>query len=223
MDTLLNDVEVRVLGCLIEKQLTTPEYYPLTLNALTNACNQKNNRDPVVDYDDKRVISSVDSLRAKGLACKILSSEFRVPKYEHDIKRKLGLSDPEMAVMCELLLRGPQTPGELRGKCQRLYGIPTVEDVTRVLGGLMERPGGPLVMVLPQGHRQKEVRYAQLLAGEPDLSLYTREEPFRTEARAADRRGAASLTASLEERLQRLEETVAALSKRLDDFVAQFE
>ena len=144
---LLNDVEVRVLGCLIEKELTTPEYYPLTLNALTNACNQKSNRDPVLNLEEVEVVRALDSLKFKQLA--LLSAEGgRVPKYRHTLIEKLRLDPPELAVLAELLLRGPQTVGELRTRGERMHPFPDLASVEDVLGELMARtppslPGSP--------------------------------------------------------------------------------
>src|SRR5579863_1946671 len=120
MDILLSEVETRVLGSLVEKELTTPEYYPLSLNALINACNQKSNRDPVVSYDEETVSQAIDLLRNKGLATVITGAGSRVPKYAHRFSEKLNLGRREIAILCELMLRGPQTVGELRTRSERL-------------------------------------------------------------------------------------------------------
>ena len=138
MNAMLNDMEVRVLGCLIEKELTTPEYYPLSLNALTNACNQKSNRDPVLNLEEVEVVRALDSLKFKQLA--LLSAEGgRVPKYRHTLIEKLRLDPPELAVLAELLLRGPQTVGELRARADRLHAFNELALVEDSLGEMMER------------------------------------------------------------------------------------
>src|SRR5687767_14451268 len=129
MQTILNEVEVRVLGALVEKQVTTPEYYPLTLNALVQACNQKNNRNPVVGFDEEMVSQALESLRGKNLVYVFYGSTSRVPKYKHMMEEVFVLSPQELAVMCVLMLRGPQTPGELRGRTERLYDFSSLEEV----------------------------------------------------------------------------------------------
>ena len=147
MEKMLDGIEVRVLGCLIEKELATPEYYPLTLNALTNACNQKSNRDPVLSLDEAEVVRALDGLRFKQLA--LLSAEGgRVPKYRHILAEKMRLTPAELALLCELLLRGPQTAGELRTRGERMHPFPDPAAVDATLQELMERTP-PLVTLLP--------------------------------------------------------------------------
>lgn len=162
---LLDDAEVRVLGALIEKEATTPEYYPLSLNALVNACNQKSNRDPVVDYDEETVRDAIEGLRAKKMAFIIEGS--RVTKYSQRISETLNLGRRELAVLCPLLLRGPQTLGEIKDRSERLFAFADLEETERALQKLAEWPEGALTAKLPRHTGQKEARYAHLLSGEP--------------------------------------------------------
>lgn len=161
----LDAVETRVLGALMEKEAATPEYYPLSLNALVNACNQKSNRDPVVSYDEGTVEEALDRLRAKGLASRISGADMRVPKHAHRLPEVFNLGRRESAVLCALMLRGPQTPGELRGRTERLHHFEDLEAVEACLNRLAEWPAGPLVRKLPRPPGFKESRYAQLLSG----------------------------------------------------------
>src|ERR1044072_6711483 len=164
-EPVLDNVEVRVLGSLIEKQLTTPEYYPLTLNALTHACNQISNRDPVVAFDEKQVVRALESLREKNLAYIFYGSESRVPKEKHVVPEVLDLTPPQVALMCVLMLRGPQTVGELRSRTGRLYEFKELAEVEATLEELIKSEAQPLVMRLPRQPGRKESRYAHLLAG----------------------------------------------------------
>ena len=163
----LEPAEVRVLGSLIEKEATTPEYYPLSLNALVNACNQKSNRDPVVDYDDEVVLAAIERLRALGLAFVITGS--RVTKYSQRISETLNLGRRELAVLCTLLLRGPQTLGEIKDRSERMFAFGDLSEVETVLDRLAEWPGDALVKKLPKQPGQKEIRFAHLLSGEPSV------------------------------------------------------
>ena len=166
METILNGKEVRVLGCLIEKELATPEYYPLTLNALTNASNQKSNREPVMSLEETEVIRALDSLRNKQLA--LVSAEGgRVPKYRHALMERLRLDPAELALLAELLLRGPQTMGELRARAERMHPFADLADVEEALRELMERTP-PLATILPRQPGRKEQRYAHMFAGAPE-------------------------------------------------------
>jgi uncharacterized protein len=165
---LLDPVEVRVLGVLIEKEATTPEYYPLSLNALVNACNQKSNRYPIVDYDENTVRSAIERLRSKRLAIVIIGNG-RVTKYSQSISEHLNMGRRELAALCTLLLRGPQTLGEIKDRSERIFSFADLEETDRVLEKLAEWPSGPLAAKLPRQPGQKEARYAHLLAGEPDL------------------------------------------------------
>jgi uncharacterized protein len=160
----LNDIDVRVLGSLVEKDLTTPEYYPLSLNALVNACNQTSNRDPVVKYDEPTVKSAVDRLRKYSLVRSIQRADARVMKYMHLMRDAMSLEPPELAAMCVLMLRGPQTVGEIRTRSGRLFDFPSLEEVEATLNTLMTR-AEPLVARLPRQPGQKEARFSQLLGG----------------------------------------------------------
>lgn len=162
----LDSVEARVLGCLIEKEATTPEYYPLSLNALVNACNQKSNRDPVVSYDDSTVEDAIERLRAKQLAFLITGSG-RVTKYSQRISETFNLGRRELAVLGVLLLRGPQTLGEIKDRAERMHAFGDLSETERVLEKLAEWSTGALVTKLPRQPGQKEARYAHLLSGEP--------------------------------------------------------
>jgi uncharacterized protein YceH (UPF0502 family) len=161
--TELNETEVRVLGSLVEKQVTTPEYYPLTLNALMLACNQKNNRYPVTSYTEGEVAQALESLREKNLAYVFYGSTSRVPKYKHVLPEVMHLTQPELALICVLLLRGPQTPGELATRAFRLHEFSGLEEVESTLNSLISREPDPLVTRLSRQPGQKEVRYAHLL------------------------------------------------------------
>ena len=209
MDTL-DAVEVRVLGALIEKEATTPEYYPLSLNALVNACNQKSNRDPVVDYDESDVRDGIEGLRTKQMAFVIEGS--RVTKYSQRISETLNLGRRELAILGVLLLRGPQTLGELKDRSERLYSFADLSEVEIVLNRLAERPGGGLAMKLPRQPGQKEARYANLLAGEPAVDA-AEQMPVS---------GAPSRLSQLEEQVEQLHEQVATLQARFDALEAQF-
>lgn len=165
MDLILNDAEVRVLGALIEKEITTPDYYPLSLNALVTACNQLSNRSPVVQFDEDTVARAADGLREKKLVHLIARGESRVQKYRHVVYEVMNLGRPEIAALCVLMLRGPQSPGEIRSRSNRLYDFSTLEQVETALSALMSAVP-PLVVRLPRQPGQKELRYAHLLAGE---------------------------------------------------------
>src|SRR5215471_4952271 len=166
MKLTLTPVEARVLGSLIEKQITTPEYYPLSLNALTNACNQKSNRDPVVSFDEHTVLQATDGLREKKLGWVIKKADSRVLKYGHIFPEAFHLSPPEVAVLCVLMLRGPCTPGEIRAASGRLFNFEGLPEVEAALQALMENEQGALAAKLPRQPGRKESRYAHLLAGE---------------------------------------------------------
>ena len=196
----LNPNEARVLGALLEKQITTPEYYPLSLNALVNACNQKSNREPVMALSEDDVRLALRNLQDKGLAAAI--HEGRVPKFEHQLQEALNLTRGQTALLCTLLLRGPQTPGELRGRSERLYSFAELDEVSAVLQQLMDREP-PLAAVLARQPGTKESRYGQLLSGAlpvaPTPSVSVPIEPVMSEA------------GEFEQRLERLEQEVAEL------------
>jgi uncharacterized protein YceH (UPF0502 family) len=165
MSIVLTPVEARVLGSLVEKEITTPEYYPLSLNALANACNQKNNREPVTNLDEDQIRQALHGLEDDGLAGPARGTESRVSKYEHRMQEVFNFTRGEVAVICVLLLRGPQTPGELRGRTERMHRFEELSDVQATLQRLMQREP-PLVKVLPRQPGTKEARYAHLLAGD---------------------------------------------------------
>lgn len=220
MEIQLSAAEARVLGSLVEKDLTTPDYYPLTLNALTNACNQKSNRDPVVGFEEADVVRALDGLRRKGLALQAHGEGSRVPKYRHSLAEKLHLERDEQAVLAELLLRGPQTVGELRNRAERMAPLPSLEEVERVLGELMERQP-PLVVKLPRQPGRKEHRHAHLLCGEPELGndeSVPAPEGATLQVRAENER-----LAGLESEVANLRSEVAALRAELERFRGQFE
>ncbi|HML77497.1 YceH family protein [Geobacter sulfurreducens] len=219
MEILLNDVEVRVLGCLIEKELATPEYYPLTRNSLTTACNQKSNRDPVMALEESDVVRALDGLKMKHVAIQAADSG-RVPRYRHILSERLRFSPAELAVLAELLLRGPQTLGELRTRAERMHPFADLTAVEQVLGELAERTP-PLVMRLPRQPGRKESRFAHLLAGEPDLSAEERPaapEGARVQAMAENER-----IAALESEVAALRAEVAELRQVMEEFRSQFE
>jgi len=213
METILTDVETRVLGSLIEKQVTTPEYYPLTLNALTLACNQKNNRSPVTSYSENQVGDALESLREKNLAYVFYGSTSRVPKYKHVVPEVMHLSHPEVALMCVLMLRGAQTLGELRGNGSRLHEFSSLEEVESTLNALISRDPDPLVARLPRQPGQKDGRFAHLLSGELDIEALT-------ESVAAP---GPSRRSSLEQKVEELTAEVEKLKEQFEQFRKQFE
>ena len=213
MTTILTDIETRVLGSLIEKQVTTPEYYPLTLNALTLACNQKNNRNPVTSYPENQVADALETLREKNLAYVFYGSTSRVPKYKHVMPEVMHLSHSEVALMCVLMLRGAQTLGELRGNGGRLHEFSSLEEVEETLNGLISRePDEPLVVRLPRQPGQKEGRFAHLLSGEVNVEALA-EMPERVVSRRSN----------LEERVEALAAEVERLKEQFEEFKKQFE
>jgi uncharacterized protein len=204
-NVLLTDNEARVLGCLVEKEITTPDYYPLSLNALINACNQKSNRDPVMTLNEDAVRQAVHSLNEKGLAGTASSAgDSRVPKYEHRMQEGFNFTRRETAIMCVLMLRGPQTPGELRGRSERMHRFEDLTDVQSTLQKLMTREE-PLVKVLPRQPGTKEARYAHLLCGQKAEWDAPPPAEQRVEASADN------------ERIAQLEEEVAALRREMSD------
>lgn len=213
MTTILTDIETRVLGSLIEKQVTTPEYYPLTLNALTLACNQKNNRYPVTAYAENQVADAVESLREKNLAYVFYGSTSRVPKYKHVVPEVMHLNHAEVALMCVLMLRGAQTLGELRGNASRLHEFASLEEVEQTLNVLVSRDPEPLVARLPRQPGQKEGRFAHLLSGEIDLEAV----PAASPAAAAPRRS------NLEQKVEELAAEIESLKAQFEEFKKQFE
>ena len=219
MDFILNQVEVRVLGSLIEKEITTPEYYPLTLNALINACNQLSNREPVVSFDEKTVARALESLREKKLAW-MVTGVGRVPKYEHRFAEALQLAEQEAAVLCVLMLRGPQTVGEIRGRTGRLYEFKELEEVELTLQALMAAQA-PLVTRLPRQPGTKESRYAHLLSGE--VQVEEREVTPRLEQATIEVRQENGRLARLESELADVKLELDQLKQQFLDFKKQFE
>ncbi len=223
MDALLNEVEVRVIGALIEKQITTPDYYPLTLNALTAACNQKSNRHPVVEFGDKNVARALEDLRDKGLARMVSGAEQRVPKYYHLFTEKLGLAAAEVATLCVLMLRGPQTVGEIRGRTGRLHEFTGLDEVESTLQALVDRETGPLVEQLPRQPGRKESRYAHLLAGKPEIPEEEEEGERHLERATLEVRADNERIARLEAETVVLRQELEALKEAFDRFKSQFE
>ena len=212
----LDDADVRVLGALIEKAITTPDSYPLSLHALPAACNQSSNRHPVVSFDEDTVLAAVRRLRAQSLVRGIQRIDSRVTKYEHLLANALDLSAQELAVMCVLMLRGPQTVGEIKGRTERLASFESLSHVEATLTALMQHAPSPLVVRLPRQAGQKEVRYAHLLSGEVAFEQPDAQVPVATTT-MADR-----ITA-LEGTTAELQNEVADLRRQLEDFRTQFE
>jgi hypothetical protein len=206
----LHPAEIRVLGSLLEKEVTTPEYYPLTLNALVNACNQKSSRDPVVNYSEEVVQQALALLRHKGLAVRISGAGHRVEKYAHSLGERLNLGRRESAVLCVLMLRGPQTAGELRGRTERMHEFAEIADVEHCLESLAQRTPEPLVASMPRG------RWCHLLGGVPDLTQSTPHE-------APEAQAAGATASDFEQRISDLEREVAELKQTLESFRRQFE
>jgi uncharacterized protein YceH (UPF0502 family) len=207
MDILLNDIEVRVLGSLLEKSMTTPDYYPLSLNALTNACNQKSNREPVVAYDETTVVRALDSLREKQLV--VLSASSRVPKYAEVFVEMRKKVKREASLLMALLLRGPQTVGELRSRTERIYRF---EDLSEVEATLDELSDSGYIVKLPRVPGRKEPRYAHIFAGDVEI---------RTDAPAPE--PAAIIVRAENERIAALEEEIHRLRHEFDKLQSAFE
>jgi uncharacterized protein len=204
VDQLLNDAEVRVLGSLIEKEITTPDYYPLSLNALVSACNQSSSRDPVVHFGEDLVARTLDDLRQRKLVHFVDKGESRVTRYRHVLYEAMTLTRPTIAVMCVLMLRGPQTVGEIRTRTNRLYDFSSLEEVETTVNSLMSAER-PLIVRLPRQSGQKELRYAHLLAGPPSPTFKEAEpEPEL-------------------DRIGKLEKEVEDLKRQFEQFRKQFE
>lgn len=218
MDIILDNQEIRILGCLIEKELTTPEYYPLSLNSLINACNQKSNRNPVLSYDQAVVGQGLDSLQSKGLARKTLTAGSRVDKYLHTLLDRFDLSMPEMAVLCELMLRGPQTAGELRSRAERMSSFETLDAVEETLRGLTDHDPA-LVIQLPREAGRKERRFIHLLSGSRSADAADTDQPGAPSAPliTTDER-----LRIMEEEIERLRTEMEALKLAFAEFRSQF-
>jgi uncharacterized protein len=212
----LSPIETRVLGALLEKERTTPEYYPLSLNGLVVACNQTTNRDPIVSYDDRTVEQGLDRLREKKLAMLVHTAGARVPKYRHTLLDSYNLDPREVALLCVLMLRGPQTPGELRSRTERMCGSMTLPEIEKCLEGLTSGED-PFVRVIPARAGQKEKRYVQLFSGEPDLEVLTNTPPARA-GQASEK----SRLDTLEAELEALKSEFHALREELAEFKKLF-
>ena len=212
MELVLHPIEVRVLAALIEKETTTPEYYPLSLNALVNACNQKSNRDPVVNFDEDTVERALDSLREKGLLLSVSGAGSRVKKFGHRLSERLNLGRRELAILCELMLRGPQTLGELKNRADRMHHFDDLAEVESVVERQSE-----LIVKLPRRAGEKEPRYAHLLSGAPAIAPADEASPTQEITPRGDRIGA------LEEEVARLRAELEELKQQVAAFRRQFE
>jgi hypothetical protein len=217
VNIILSDVEARVLGCLVEKDITTPEYYPLSLNALVHACNQKSNREPPMNLEEDTVRQALRSLGEQMLA-RSASGDSRVAKYEHRLADTFNFTRPETAILCELLLRGPQTPGELRSRAERMHPFEDLSVVQSTLKHLMEREP-PLVKLLPRQPGNKEARYAHLLSGDVEV----RESPQVKEAVISSSAAENARITGLESEVAGLQKEVAELKRQFAEFRKQFE
>ena len=247
MDIKITAVEARVLGALVEKEITTPEYYPLSLNALVNACNQKSNREPVMNLDEDAVVAAMRALDAREFAGAANTTDSRVRKYEHRLQEVFNFTRPETAVLCVLLLRGAQTPGEIRGRAERLHHFEELDEVVMALGKLMKREPS-MVAVLPRQPGTKESRYLELMSGEAGAaatepvspSLRAFRQHVENAAPAAEVEPAAGATrgdgarvdggrmdggrlARLEAEVAELRGEIAALRAQFAEFRKQFE
>src|SRR5215469_14416652 len=216
---ILNTIEARVLGSLIEKDITTPDYYPLSLNALVNACNQKNNRDPVMTLDESAVRDALSSLQEKRMAGPASGADSRVTKFEHRLQEVFNFDRREIAVICVLLLRGPQTPGELRSRTDRMYHFEALEDVVSTLDRLAQREQ-PLTAILPRQPGTKESRYMHLFSGEAPAATDVARAPT---AATASGGSTVERVAKLEEEFATLRAELAEVREQLATFRRQFE
>jgi uncharacterized protein YceH (UPF0502 family) len=212
---LLSAAEARVLGALMEKEATTPEYYPLSLNALINACNQRSNREPVMNLDEDDVRQALHSLEDKGLAGRARSAEGRVTKYEHWLGEAFNFTRAEDALISVLLLRGPQTPGELRSRTERIHRFDEIADVLAGLQKVMEREP-PLATVLPRLPGTKEARYAHLFSGPVESIVSATQEP----ASGADSAASDERVAALESAIEELRQELAELRQKIDNLLS---
>ncbi|MDO8282612.1 MAG: YceH family protein [Thermodesulfovibrionia bacterium] len=219
MDIQLDSIEVRILASLIEKKITTPDYYPLTLNSLTAACCQKSNRNPVVSFDEKTVVRGIERLQDKGLVEKIYKADSRVPKYQHLFTERFKFNERDIAILCELMLRGGQTPGELRSRAGRMCSFTGLEEVEDVLTGLMDRDE-PVVTKLQRQFGRKEQRYMHLFSGiieQEEAGCKMPMEPAAVMVMEEDER-----IASLESKVESLSKDFEALKKAFNDFIVEF-
>jgi uncharacterized protein len=219
MINILTAIEARVLGALIEKDITTPDYYPLSLNALVNACNQKNNRDPVMTLDEESVRHALATLQEKRMAGPASGADSRVTKFEHRLQEVFNFDRREMAIVCALLLRGPQTPGELRSRSDRMYHFEALEDVISTLDRLAQRDP-PLARILPRQPGTKESRYTHLFSGEPEIDT---TDASVERALSPGSAGAADRLTQVEEEVTRLRQELTEVQQELAAFRKQFE
>lgn len=221
MNLTLTPIETRILGCLIEKEATTPDVYPLTLNSLLLACNQKSSREPVMELSSDEVLVALDSLIDQTLVSTWKSGHNRMAKYQHKLQHrvsdKLDFSTPELAVLGILFLRGPQTVGEIRARCARIHEFDSLDAVTAVLTKLETNPDGPYVTLLPRQEGRKESRYAQLFCGEPDTAAPPGARPERSS------HGNISRVEALELEVAELRAALEALEQGFEAFKKQFE
>jgi uncharacterized protein YceH (UPF0502 family) len=224
--TPLSPLETRILGALIEKEITTPEYYPLSLNALINACNQKSNRDPVMDVDEDAARTALRSLSDRGYAGPADNFDSRVTKYEHRLQEAFNFDRRETAILCELFLRGPQTPGELRSRCERMHKFDDLNEITLTLQRLMKRDP-VLVALLPKQPGTKEARYAQLLSGPVESSDASEASqtsaPVKHSISHSSTQGDSSRVAALESEIAALREELGELKRQFAEFKLQFQ
>ena len=219
---ILTEIETRVLGSLIEKDITTPDYYPLSLNALVNACNQKNNRDPVMTLAEPSVREALSTLQEKRLAGPASGADSRVTKFEHRLQEAFNFDRREVAVVCVLLLRGPQTPGELRGRTERMYRFEALEDVVSTLDRLAQREP-PLVAMLPRQPGTKESRYAHLFSGEPPAVDLASNVARALSPANIDTESTSDRIAALEAEVAALRADLSEVQQQLAAFRQQFE
>lgn len=217
MNIFLSDIEARVLGCLVEKEITTPEYYPLSLNALVHACNQKSNREPLTNLEEDAVRQALRTLSEQALT-RSASGDSRVAKYEHRLADTFNFTRPETAILCELLLRGPQTPGELRSRAERMHPFEDLSVVQSTLKHLMER-NPPLVKLLPRQPGNKEARYAHLLSGDVEV----REAPPLKAMSVSSGSAENARMTELETEISSLRKEIADLKGQFAEFRKQFE
>ena len=224
MNLVLNEIEARVLGALLEKEITTPDYYPLSLNALLNACNQKSNREPVMNLDEGSVRSALRALDDNSLARSVSAADSRVTKYEHRLQEAFNFDRREAAIFCELLLRGPQTLGELRSRAERMHHFDDLGAVQSVLQRLMNREPA-LVKVLARQPGTKEARYVHLLSGdaEPVSSPAEREAPSTAHLQSRETAGGGDKLSRLESEIIELRGDIADLKQQFAAFRKQFE
>lgn len=219
MDIMLSLEEIRILGTLLEKEVTTPDYYPMTLNSLVNACNQKSCRDPVTAFDESTVSFHLDILRdEKRLAALVSAADSRVPKFKQRLTEVHFFTPAERAVLCELMLRGPQTIGELRNRAERMHGFTGSEEVAAALKELETRTDGPWVVLLPRLPGHKEARYSHLLGGAPNVEQTSTDPVTSTSATVSP----TERIANLEQQTARLQQEIDALREELRVFRSQF-